>query len=93
MNDSSSHAASATLNYAADHVSAASIWAVALGALSLLTLGLTAMPAIVCGYIALAAANKRQAGLLDKRAAVAGLLAGCLGAALLATVIATMLRP
>jgi len=51
------------------------------------------MPAIVCGYIALAAANKRQAGLLDKRAAVAGLLAGCLGAALLATVIATMLRP
>ena len=93
MNDSPSQAASATLDYAADHVSAASIWAVALGALSLLTLGLTAMPAIVCGYVALAAANKRHAGAFEKRAAIAGLLAGCAGAALLVMVIATMLRP
>lgn len=93
MTESSSSASSAAIDYPADYVSALSIWAVALGALSVLTLGLTAMPAMICGYFALADANKRQAALLDKRAAVAGLLAGAVGAVLLAMMIATLLRP
>ena len=81
------------INSTDDSVSALSVWAVALGALSVLTIGLTALPAIICGYVALADASKRSAGLFEKRAAAAGLLAGCVGALLLTTVLATMLRP
>ena len=92
MNDSSINASAAVVTPAEESVSALSVWAVALGALSVLTVGLTAMPAIICGYVALADASKRRAGLFEKRAAAAGLLAGCVGALLLATVLTAMLR-
>ena len=93
MIDSLSHPSTATAEHPAEYISAVSIWAVALGVLSLLTLGLTAVPAILCGYFALGETNRRRASLVEKRAAVAGFLAGCLGLVLLATVLTTVLRP
>jgi hypothetical protein len=93
MIDSPSHPSTQAAEHPADYISAVSIWAVALGVLSLLTLGLTAVPAIMCGYVALGASNRRRASLVEKRAAVAGFLAGCVGLALLATVLTTILRP
>ena len=92
MTESTSQASAAAVEHPADYISAVSIWAVALGVLSLLTLGLTAVPAILCGYLALADANKRRACILERRAVAAALLAGCVGLVLLTTVVATMLR-
>ena len=92
MIEATAQASTAAAEHPADYISTVSIWAVALGVMSLLTLGLTALPAILCGYLALADANKRRACLLEKRAVIAGLLAGCIGLVLLTTVLATMLR-
>ena len=93
MTETPFNASSVAAEVHADYISAASIWTVALGVLSLLTLGLTAVPAILCGYVALRDANRRRASLLEKRAAAAGFLAGCVGVGLLGMAIATVLRP
>jgi hypothetical protein len=75
-----------------DSVSTPSIWALALGVFSLLTLGLTSIPAIVCGHWALSTAPGTRAASLDRRAALAGLSIGYLGVVLLATTVTTVVR-
>ncbi len=92
MTESTSLVSHAAAEAPVEYISTISIWAVTLGVLSLLTLGLTAIPAVFCGYAALSDARKRRACLVEKRAAIAGLLAGCAGAALLVTLIATLVR-
>ncbi len=86
------HPTPAALQDGDDILPALPIWAVALGVFSLLTLGLTSIPAVVCGHRALAGARKRQAGLLERRAAVAGLFVGYLGVLLMASVVAGAVR-
>ena len=83
------HAESIT---AEEIVSTPSIWALALGVFSLLTLGLTSIPAVVCGHWALANAPGRRAASIDRRAAMAGLLIGYVGVLLLATTVTAVLR-
>lgn len=93
MNDSPSHARSSALPQAdQETVSALPLWTVAFGVFSLLTLGLTSVPAVICGHLALAQSKRRGAGLLEKRATLAGLFIGYLGAILLATVIAALMH-
>lgn len=75
-----------------DIVSTPAIWALALGVFSLLTLGLTSIPAIVCGHWALSNARRPRAASLDRRAAVAGLLIGYVGLMLLATTVTAVVR-
>ena len=75
-----------------DVVSTPSIWALALGVFSLLTLGLTSIPAIVCGHWALSTPSGPRAASLDRRAAVAGLLIGYVGVMLLATTLTAIVR-
>jgi hypothetical protein len=61
------------------------LWALALGVLSLLTLGLTSLPAIICGHRALAATNRPESKASERRVAATGLISGYVGAALLGT--------
>ena len=73
-------------------LSALPIWALALGLFSLLTFGLTSIPAIVCGHRALSDARSGGGGMLARRAAVVGLFVGYAGAMLLATVVTAVVR-
>ncbi|MDQ6626314.1 MAG: DUF4190 domain-containing protein [Verrucomicrobiota bacterium] len=92
-NDSPAQAPSSALSHTGeDIVSALPIWTVAFGVFSLLTLGLTSVPAVICGHLALAQSKKRGAGLLEKRATLVGLFIGYLGAILLAAVIAAVMH-
>jgi hypothetical protein len=61
------------------------IWAFTLGVFSLLTFGLTALPSIVCGHLALARARNMERGSLTKSVALVGLVIGYVGVAVLAT--------
>lgn len=63
-------------------VSSLTIWTAALGFFSLLTVGFTAIPAIICGHIALRQIRDHDDGAFERRMARAGLLAGYAGLAL-----------
>jgi hypothetical protein len=73
-------------NASPEELSALPIWAVTLGVFSLLTFGLTAVPSIICGHLAL---GKSQ-GSFEKSVATAGLVIGYLGAAVLGLWIAIL---
>jgi hypothetical protein len=61
------------------------IWAFTLGVFALLTFGLTALPSIVCGHLALARARKTERGSLTKSVALVSLVIGYVGVAVLVT--------
>ena len=64
-----------------EELSALTIWSVTLGIFALLTFGLTAVPSIVCGHLALA----RTRASFARSVALTGLVIGYLGAAVLGT--------
>jgi len=66
-----------------EELSALPIWALTLGVFALLTFGLTAVPSIICGHLALAKERTRRS--LAKSVALAGLAIGYLGAAVFGT--------
>ena len=68
---------------AEEQLSALPIWAFTLGVFALLTFGLTAVPSIICGHLALARERTRRS--FAKSVAVAGLVIGYLGAAVFGT--------
>ena len=75
-----------------EELSALPIWAVTLGIFALLTFGLTAVPSIICGHLALARTRSTDPGSLAKSVALGGLVIGYAGAALLGTWIAVLSR-
>ena len=75
-----------------EELSALPIWAFTLGVFALLTFGLTALPSIICGHLALARTKKATNGSLAKSVALVGLVIGYVGAAVLGTWIIVMAR-
>lgn len=68
------------------------IWALTLGIFALLTFGLTAVPSIICGHLALAKTRTTRADSLAKSVALISLVIGYVGAAMLGTWIIVMTR-
>ena len=75
-----------------EELSALPIWTFTLGVFALLTFGLTSVPSIICGHMALAEARKTASGSLGKSVAVVGLVIGYAGTALLGTTILFLIR-
>jgi hypothetical protein len=75
-----------------EELSALPIWAFTLGVFALLTFGLTALPSIICGHLALARTKKATNGSLVKSVALVGLAIGYVGAAVLGTWIIVMAK-
>ena len=75
-----------------EELSALPIWAFTLGVFALLTFGLTALPSIVCGHLALVRTKKASNGSLAKSVALVGLVIGYVGAAILGTWIIVMAK-
>lgn len=92
MIQSSSPASSVALDASDEELPALPIWTFALGVLALLTFGLTSVPAIICGHRALAEVRGSSNRSLGRSVAVTGLVIGYVGAALLGTWIAVMVR-
>ena len=68
------------------------IWAFTLGVFALLTFGLTAVPSIICGHLALARERAGGRRSLAQIVARAGLVIGYIGAAVFGTWTAVMIR-
>jgi hypothetical protein len=81
------------LSRAEEELTALPIWAFTLGIFALLTFGLTAVPSIICGHLALARGRERAGSPLAKWVARAGLVIGYLGAILFGTWITVLARP
>jgi len=75
-----------------EELSALPIWAFTLGIFALLTFGLTAVPSIICGHLALARTRSKESGSLAKSVALAGLVIGYASAALLGTWVVVLSR-
>ncbi|HEV2806146.1 MAG TPA: DUF4190 domain-containing protein [Chthoniobacterales bacterium] len=78
-----------TINAAEEELSALPIWTVTLGIFSLLTFGLTSVPSIICGHLALS----RTPGVgrsFEKSVATVGLALGYIGTVVLGTWIAVL---
>ena len=92
MIDAGGTVPSQVLSRPEEELSALPIWAFTLGIFGLLTFGLTAVPSIICGHLALARTRSSDPGSLAKSVALAGLVIGYVGAALLGTWIAVLSR-
>jgi len=92
MIDSGSAMSSRVLSSAEEELSALPIWAFTLGVFALLTFGLTAVPSIICGHVALAKAKRASNKSLAKSVALVGLVIGYVGAALLGTWVAVAVQ-
>jgi hypothetical protein len=68
-----------------EELSALPIWAFTLGIFALLTFGLTAVPSIICGHLALARTQTGSRGSLAKSVVLVGLVIGYAGVVLLGT--------
>jgi hypothetical protein len=79
-----------SISPAEEELSALPIWAFTLGVFALLTFGLTAVPSIICGHLALAQTKRASNGSLAKSVALVGLVIGYVGAAVLGTWIIVM---
>ena len=75
-----------------EELSSLPIWAFTLGVFALLTFGLTAVPSIICGHLALAKTKDVSNRSLAKSVALVGLVIGYVGAAVLGTWIIVMAR-
>lgn len=77
---------------ASDDLPALPIWTLVLGVLALLTFGLTSVPAIICGHRALMETGGSTQRSLGRSVAVAGLVVGYVGVAVLGAWILFLLR-
>ena len=68
------------------------IWAFTLGVFALLTFGLTAVPSIICGHLALARERAGRRRSLAQTVALAGLVIGYISASVFGTWTAVMIR-
>jgi hypothetical protein len=68
------------------------IWAFTLGVFALLTFGLTAVPSIICGHLALAREQRLQRRTLARSVALAGLAIGYGGTAVLGVWTTVLIR-
>jgi uncharacterized protein DUF4190 len=75
-----------------EELSALPIWAFTLGVFALLTFGLTAVPSIICGHVALARERASRRRSFGKSVALVGLVIGYVGAAVFGTWTAIMIR-
>lgn len=75
-----------------EELSALPIWAFTLGVFGLLTFGLTAVPSIICGHLALARTRQTTNGSLAKSVAIVGLVIGYFGTAVFGAWIIVMAR-
>ncbi len=73
-----------------EELSALPIWAFTLGVFALLTFGLTAVPSIICGHLALARERTRRS--FAKSVALTGLVIGYVGIAVFGTWLVVMAR-
>jgi len=71
-----------------EELSALPIWTVTLGVFSLLTFGLTAVPSIICGHLALGKTKGEPRRSFERTVTTAGLAIGYIGAAILGVWIA-----
>jgi len=90
MLEASSPIPSSNLPRSEEELPALPIWAFTLGVFALLTFGLTAVPSIICGHLALTRERTRRS--FAKSVALAGLMIGYLGAAILGTWLVVMAR-
>lgn len=75
-----------------EELPALSLWALTLGIFALLTFGLTAVPSIICGHLALARSRGQAGSSLAMWVARAGLMIGYVGAAILGIWITVLMR-
>jgi hypothetical protein len=68
------------------------LWAFTLGVFALLTFGLTAVPSIICGHLALARSKGGNKASLGKSVALVGLVIGYVGTAVFGAWIIVMVR-
>jgi hypothetical protein len=92
MMDAAQTISSRTLSCPQEELSALPLWAFTLGVFALLTFGLTAVPSIICGHLALAKTRSGEPGSLARSVALAGLVIGYASAALLGTWIVVLSR-
>jgi hypothetical protein len=92
MMESAGTISSGMLSRPEEELSALPIWAFTLGIFALLTFGLTAVPSIICGHLALARSRERAGSSLSKWVARTGLVIGYLGTAVLGTWITVLAR-
>jgi hypothetical protein len=78
-----SRQASGVLLSTEEELPALPIWAFTLGVFALLTFGLTAVPSIICGHLALSRTRNSKKGSLAKSVALVGLVIGYVGAVIL----------
>jgi hypothetical protein len=79
-----------TIGAGEEELSALPIWTVTLGIFSLLTFGLTSVPSIICGHLALSRTRSLGRGSFEKSVATVGLALGYIGTAVLGTWIAVL---
>jgi len=77
-------------NSAAEELSALPIWTLTLGVFALLTFGLTAIPSIICGHLALAKTRGSNVRPFEESVTTAGLAIGYVGATVLGIWIAVL---
>ncbi len=75
-----------------EELTALSLWAFTLGVFALLTFGLTAVPSIICGHVALSRRRHGDLGSLARVVAYVGLVIGYVGAAILGTWLIVLAR-
>jgi hypothetical protein len=91
MIETESLISSQTLTHSEEELSALPIWTVTLGVFSLLTFGLTAVPSIICGHLALGKTRNKPRRSFERTVTTAGLAIGYLGAAILGVWIAFLI--
>jgi hypothetical protein len=92
MIDNGTTIASPVLAPPQDEISALPIWTFTLGVFALLTFGLTAVPSIICGHLALARERTSRRRSFAKSVALAGLVIGYAGAVVFGTWTAVLVR-
>jgi hypothetical protein len=68
-----------------EELAALPIWAFTLGVFALLTFGLTAVPSVICGHVALSRGRNHSRSSLSRSVAAVGLVIGYVGVAILGT--------
>jgi hypothetical protein len=80
----------AVSNSAPEELSALPIWTVTLGVFALLTFGLTAVPSIICGHLALSKTRGTSGRSFEKSVTTAGLAIGYVGVTVLGIWVAVL---
>jgi hypothetical protein len=90
MMNANSPVSSRVLKGPEQELSALPIWTVTLGVFALLTFGLTAVPSIICGHLALSRTRRSNCGSFEKAVTTVGLAIGYIGATVLGIWIAVL---